>query len=160
MNFHFVLLNKAFSPLHTYLLKWDNSDIILILLGILSISLNSWDIVFCIQARHNILENVLTYAKTYQSLTVLNVPMKKTPTLKIYLFKQLHSPLNHFFSDLFLKLFFFQCLCFIYTLYGAGMWVALEVSIRLEKLLPLKWDLKFSLKVSSDWTFWKLLAAH
>lgn len=63
----------------------------------------------------------------------------------MYLFKELHSHLDHFFSDLFLKLFFFQCLHFIYTVYGIGMWVILEVNIKIERLLPLKSHLKFSL---------------
>lgn len=35
VNFHLVLLNKAFSSFHTYLLKLDKPDIILILLYIL-----------------------------------------------------------------------------------------------------------------------------
>lgn len=38
--------------------------------------------------------------------------------LKIYLFKQLQSLLNHFFHDLLMKLFFFQ----LFALYLYCMW--------------------------------------
>lgn len=64
------------------------------------------------------LDIVLTYAKAYQSLTVPNVPMNKNQTWKLYLFKQLQSLLNNFFSNLLLKLFFFQFVLYLYCIWG------------------------------------------